>query len=160
MTYSMSKCALFTGLALVAISAMPAFADGMNMKMDPKMPDAKMSGMTAPKAMSTGYQFELAAPPKSTAAGKSIVSIRMMHDGKPVSGAIVIQSRADMGPSGMAGHKVPIKSIGEKPPGTYSFEIDNGPNGPMAGNWAVSFSAKVQGVAETITGSVTVKLKS
>lgn len=150
MSYSMTKSA-WLGLALVTVSTAPALSQEMGMKMDMKM--------TGPKAMAAGYRFELAAPPKSASAGKSIVSLRLMHAGKPVSGAIIIQSRADMGPMGMAAMTAPIKAIGEKPPGTYSFEIDNGPVWKKPDNWAVSVSAKVQGVMQTVTGKVTVKLQ-
>ena len=152
MNTSITKSAWLVGLALVtALSTAPALSQDMGgMKMDMKM--------TSPKATATGYRFELAAPPKSAGAGKSIVSIRLMHAGKPVSGAIIIQSRADMGPMGMAAMTAPIKAIGEKPPGTYSFEIDNGPVWKKPDNWALSFGAKVQGVMQTVTGSITVKL--
>jgi len=129
---------------------MPAFADDMK--------NMSMSG-PKPAAMAAGYQFALAGPPKSAGAGKSIVAVKLLHDGKPVSGAIVIQSQADMGPIGMAAMTAPIKPLGEKPPGTYSFEIDNGPVWRKPDNWALSFSAKVQGVAQTVTGGVTVKLQ-
>ena len=121
-----------------------------------------MGGMpmkaSKPITTSTGYRFELAGPAKSTGGGKSIVAVKLMHDGKPVTGAIVIQSRADMGPINMAGMTAPIKALGEKPPGTYSFEISNGPVWNKTDNWALSVSAKVQGVAQTVTGSVIVKL--
>ena len=147
MNYSMIKGAWLAGLALITVSTAPAYSDEMGMK------------MTSPMASTTGYRFELTAPPKSVGAGKSIVSVRLMHAGKPVSGAIIIQSRADMGPMGMAAMTAPIKAIGEKPAGTYSFEIDNGPVWKKPDNWALSFDAKVQGVMQTVTGSVTVKLK-
>jgi hypothetical protein len=143
------KYILRTGLIGLALATglSTALAQGMN--------------MSGPKAMTatTGYRFELAGPPKSAGAGKSIVPVKLMHDGKPVSGAIIIQSRADMGPIGMAAMTAPIKALGEKPPGTYSFEIDNGPVWRKADNWSVSFGAKVQGVPQTVTGSVTVKLQ-
>ena len=106
----------------------------------------------------SGYRFELAGPVQSAGGGKSVVSVRLMHDGKPVPGAIVIQSRADMGPIGMASMTAPIKPLGEKPPGTYRFEVTNGPVWKKPDNWALSFNAKVQGVAQTVSGSVTVKL--
>lgn len=153
MNTTMRKSAWLVGLALVTanpLSITPALSQDMGgMK------------MTSPKAMaaSTGYRFELAGPPKSAGAGKSIVSVKLMHAGKPVSGAIIIQSRADMGPMGMAAMTAPIKPLGEKPPGTYSFEIDNGPVWKKPDDWAVSFSAKVQGVMQTVTGKVTVKLQ-
>ena len=132
---------------LAAAAAVPAYAQGMGM------------AMKGPAATATmGYRYELAAPVQSSSTGKNIVSVRLLHDGKPVSGAIIIQSRADMGPMGMAAMSAPIKPLGEKPPGTYRFEVSNGPVWNKPDNWALSFSAKVQGVAQTISGSVTVKL--
>ncbi len=132
---------------LMIVGAAPAHAQGTDM------------AMKGPGKMATmGYRYELAAPVQSSSAGKNIVSVRLLHDGKPVSGAIIIQSRADMGPMGMAAMSAPIKPLGENPPGTYRFEVSNGPVWNKPDNWALSFSAKVQGVAQTVSGSVTVKL--
>jgi len=109
-------------------------------------------------AMSTAdYHFELAGAIKS-AGGKSVIAVKLIHDGKPVTGAIIIRSRADMGPINMASMTAPITPLGEKPPGTYSFEVSNGTVWKKPDNWALTFAAKVQGVAQTVTGSVTVKL--
>ena len=114
--------------------------------------------MNGPSATATaGYHYELAGPVRSS-AGKSTVPVRLVHDGKPVSGAIIIQSRADMGRIGMASMTAPIKALGEKPPGTYRFEIANGPVWNKPDIWALSFSAKIQGVAQTVSGGLTVKL--
>lgn len=128
----------------------------------PAVAQDNMSGMamkgSKPASATTGYSFQLAGPAKSAGGGKSVVAVRLMHDGKPVTGAIIIQSRADMGPINMAGMTAPIKSLGEKPPGTYSFEVSNGPVWNKPDDWALTFGAKVQGVAQTVTGSVTVKL--
>jgi hypothetical protein len=119
--------------------------------------DMKMSAPTAMTAQSA-YRFELAGPAKSAGAGKSIVSVKLIHNGKPVTGAVIIQSRADMGPIGMAAMTAPIKPLGEQPPGIYRFEVQNGPVWKQADNWAISFNAKVQGVMKTVSGSVTVRL--
>lgn len=150
MNYNMMKSAGRIGLALaiwIPLAATPSLAQM----------DMKMSG---PMAMhpSGPYRFELAEPPKSGGNGKSIVAIRLLHDGKPVTGAIIIQSRADMSPMGMATMTAPIKPLGEKPSGVYRFEIANGPVWKKPDNWAISLGAKVQGVMQTVTGSVTVKL--
>jgi hypothetical protein len=131
--------------------SLPAFAA------EPGMGGMAMSG-PKPAAATMGYQFELAGPAKS-AGGKSTVAVRLMHDGKPVTGAVIIQSRADMGPMGMAGMTAPIKPLGEKPPGTYLFEVANGPVWNKPDKWAMSFSAKVQGEASTIRGNVVAELK-
>jgi hypothetical protein len=147
MNTSKRKCAWLVSLALAIASTAPALSQETGMK------------MTSPKAATAGYRFEVAAPPKSAGAGKSIVSVRLMHAGKPVSGAVIIQSRADMGPMGMTAHTAPIRALGEKPPGTYSFEIDNGSVWKKPDDWDINFSAKVQGVMQTVTGKVTVRLQ-
>ena len=134
-----------TALLLIA-SGSPIFAA-----------DMKMSGPAA-MAAETAYRFELAGPAKSAGAGKSIISVKLTHEGKPVSGAIIIQSRADMGPIGMAAMTAPIKPLGEQPPGIYRFEIQNGSVWKQADNWAISFGVKVQGIMKTVNGSVTVRL--
>lgn len=151
MKYSGKNCIRLGSLVVAAampLAATPTFAA-----------DAAMQ-MNNPKAMTAmaGYRFELAGPPQSAGAGKNFVAVKLLHDGKPVVGAVVIQTRADMGPMGMAAMTAPITSIGEGPPGTYRFEVDNGPVWKKPDNWALSFAAKVQGVAQTVTGSITVKL--
>jgi hypothetical protein len=101
------------------------------------------------------YRFEVAGNPQAT-GGKSIVAVRLTHtpDNKPVTGAVIIQSRADMGPDGMKEMTAPVKALPSKDPGVYLFEIEPG----MAGSWMLTLAAKVQGEAETVRGSVTVKL--
>src|SRR5437762_13789051 len=71
------------------------------------------------------YRFELAGTPQKTGKGASTVSVKLVHlpDNKPVTGAIIIQSRADMGPIGMAAMTAPIKPLPEQPSGTYRLEI-------------------------------------
>lgn len=112
----------------------------------------------APETSDAHYRFELAGPPEPAGADKNIVFIKLLHDGNPVTGAIVIQSKADMSPIGMAGMTATIKALGEKPPGTYRFEVNNGSVWRKPDNWSLTFGAKVQGVAPTVTGSVMVKL--
>ena len=134
---------------LLSAAALPSFAaDDMGMAMK----------SSKPAASTAGYHFQLAGPAKSS-GGKSVVAVQLLHDGKPVPGAIIFQSRADMGPMNMASMTAPIKPLGEKPAGIYNFEISNGPVWNKPDNWALSFGAKVQGEAQTVTGSVTVALK-
>jgi len=118
-----------------------------------------MSAST-PMAMTSAYRFEVVGPVQST-SGTSIVSIRLVHttDNKPVVGAIIIQSRADMGPIGMATMKAPIKALPVTTPGVYPFEVQNGTVWSKPDNWALSFEAKVQGESATVSGSVVVALK-
>lgn len=114
----------------------------------------------APMAMSMGYQFELATPIQSN-SGKSIVSVRIVHtaDKKPVIGAVIIESRADMGPIGMAAMNAPIKALPITTPGVYPFEIQNGSVWKKPDKWSLTFAAKVQGEAATVRGSIITELK-
>lgn len=124
--------------------------------------DMSMGGAMSGPSMAntaTGYRFELVGQPK-TSGGKSTVSVRIIHasDKKPVIGAIIIQSRADMGPMGMAAMTAPIKAMPSTTPGIYTFVVANGPVWSKPDKWELSFSAKVQGEAQTVRGAVVVML--
>ena len=108
-------------------------------------------------AAASDYKFETVGDPLPAAAGKSIVAVRLIHvpDRKPVAGAIVIQSRADMTPDAMPEMTAPVKALPPTSADTYRFEVEPG----MGGNWMLKLAAKVQGEGETVRGSVTVKLK-
>ena len=76
-----------------------------------------------------------------------------MHvpDNKPVAGAVLFESKSDMGPSGMAEMPGKVSPLPAEKPGLYHFQIETG----MAGKWALNLGAKVQGEADTVRGSVT-----
>ena len=105
-------------------------------------------------AATTDYKFELVGKPQLS-AHKDIVQVRLVHvaDGKPVPDAVIFESKADMGPEGMATMGAPVKALSAKD-GTYSFEVEPG----MAGTWALHLAAKVQGEAETVRGTVNAAL--
>ena len=113
-------------------------------------------GTTGSWSAAADYRFEAAGKPQPSPGGKSIVSVRLLHvsDKKPVPGAIIIQTKADMGPDGMVDMTAPVQAVTQKEPGIYLFEIQPG----MAGKWMLTLAAKVQGEAETVLGSVTVEL--
>lgn len=116
------------------------------------------SGILAPVpsiAAPQDYRFELVGPPTAV-NGKSIVELRLVHvpDKKPVTGAVVFETKADMGPAGMPTMTAPTKMLPEAPPGVYRVEVQP----DMAGGWAITIAAKVQGESETVRGSVTVNL--
>ena len=103
---------------------------------------------------SSDYRFELTGKPQLSAK-KDIVQVRLVRvaDGKPIPDAVVFESKADMGPSGMETMTAPVKALPAKG-GVYSFEIDPA----MAGTWALHLAAKVQGEPETIRGTVNADL--
>ncbi len=105
-------------------------------------------------AKSADYRFELVGKPQLSGQ-KDVVHVRLVRaaDGKPVPDAVIFESKADMGPAGMATMIAPVKALPAKG-GIYSFEVDPG----MAGAWALHFAAKVQGKAETVRGTLNADL--
>ena len=105
-------------------------------------------------AGATDYAFEpVAAEMKK---GDDVtVAVRLVHrpTGKPVAGAVIIRTRIDMAPDGMADMQSPVTPLPATEPGVYAFKTDL----PMAGRYQVSLAAKVQGEPETVVGKVIVK---
>jgi hypothetical protein len=83
------------------------------------------------------------------------VAVRLTNKttGKPVADAVIIRTRVDMAPDGMAEMESPVSPLPAKEPGVYAFKTDL----PMAGRYQLSLAAKVQGEAETVTGKVVIK---
>jgi len=97
------------------------------------------------------YRFELVQA-QPAGAGKTNVSVRLVHvpDNKPVAGAVLFESKTDMGPDGMAEMTGKVSPLPSDQPSLYRFQIETG----MAGKWALNLGAKVQGEAGTVRGSV------
>jgi hypothetical protein len=106
------------------------------------------------KAKSADYRFELVGQPQLSGQ-RDVVQVRLVHatDGKPVLDAVIFESKADMGPAGMATMTAPMKALPPKG-GVYSFEVEPG----MAGTWALHLAAKVQGEPDTVRGTVNADL--
>ncbi len=86
--------------------------------------------------------------------GDAVIDVRLVHEptGKPTENAVIFDKRFDMGPDSMASMTAPVEAQGSPAPGVYRFKVAP----TMEGRWALTLSAKVQGVAETITGTVVV----
>ena len=112
-------------------------------------------------AAAKDYRFQLAGTPQKEGKDTSVVSVKLVHlpDNKPISGAIIIQTKADMAPIGMAAMGAPAKALPEQPPGTYRFEIPNGTVWKKPDNWELTLDAKVQGEPETVHGRIVVRLE-
>src|SRR3954447_8474867 len=82
-----------------------------------------------------------------------VVSVRLKHkaSGKPVTDAVIVQTRIDMSPDAMGEMASPLAAVPSSEPGVYSFKTDLA----MEGRWLLSIAAKVQGEAETIGGKIT-----
>jgi hypothetical protein len=82
-----------------------------------------------------------------------VVAVRLKHKatGKPITDAVIVQSRIDMAPDGMAEMASPLTPVPSDEPGVYSFKTEL----PMQGRWLLSVAAKVQGEPETVIGKIT-----
>ena len=82
-----------------------------------------------------------------------VVSVCLKHKltGKIVTDAVIVQTRIDMEPEGMAEMASPLTALPSTEPGVYSFKTDLS----MEGQWLLSIAAKVQGEPETVIGKIT-----
>ncbi len=110
---------------------------------------APLASLAAP----ADYHFELAGQPEKTGTAM-LVKVRLVNvtGGKPVPGVEIVQTRLDMGPDGMAAMTAKVKLLPSNEPDVYLFEAQP----TMAGNWALTLSAKAPGEPEAITGTVTI----
>ena len=119
---------------------------------------AAISGLAAPIEAFAGaadYRFEVAGPPGKSGKATT-VKIRLVHlpDGKPVPGAVIFQTRFDMGPEGMESMTAPAKLARSNDANLYQLELEP----QMGGKWQLSLSAKVQGETETVSGTVPITI--
>jgi hypothetical protein len=82
-----------------------------------------------------------------------VVSVRLKHKatGKPVTDAVIVQTRIDMSPDAMGEMASPLTVVPSNELGVYSFKTDLS----MQGRWLLSIAAKVQGEPETVVGKIT-----
>src|SRR5262249_42896905 len=103
-------------------------------------------------AAASDYMFE----PVSAQVKKGddvIVSVRLKHKptDKPVTDAVIVQTRIDMPPDAMGEMASPLTPVPSTELGVYSFKTDLS----MQGRWLLSIAAKVQGEPETVLGKIT-----
>jgi hypothetical protein len=111
---------------------------------------------TPARAAGKDYRFDLV---QAQLAGNNLtdVTVKLTHipDGKTVPGAVIFQTKVDMGPSGMGEMTGKVTPQTPDPAGLYHFRTETG----MAGTWALTLAAKVQGEADTVRGTVTFDAK-
>ena len=99
------------------------------------------------------YEFQLVA--KELKEGEAEVAVKLVHKptGRLIPDAVIFAQRIDMGPDGMETMNSSIEALPSSEPGVYRFKT----NLTMAGNWAVSLGAKVQGETGTLESKLVLK---
>jgi hypothetical protein len=109
-------------------------------------------GSTSLFAAASDYKFEFV---KAEPAGTRItdVTVKLIHipDSKLVPEAVIFETKADMGPSGMKRMTGQTSlSAASAEPGMYRIRTETG----MGGTWALTLAAKVQGEIETVRSTI------
>ena len=113
------------------------------------------STVLSAQAGANDYEFQLVSKEQKTGAPVEI-AVRLVHkpDGKPVPDAVIFATRLDMAPAGMEDMATPVTTaVPGGAPGVYRFKAKLS----MAGGWALSLGAKVQGEADTVQGKLLIK---
>lgn len=102
-------------------------------------------------AGASDYVFEAVQRNVKTGTGRD-VAVRLVRKpgGHPVAGAVILKTRLDMGPDNMAAMTSTVTPTASSEPLIYRFKADF----TMAGRWALTLAAKVQGEPETVKGTV------
>ncbi|KAB2943717.1 MAG: FixH family protein [Hyphomicrobium sp.] len=107
---------------------------------------------TTSLADSKDYEFQLID--QAVKQGDAVIAVKLVHkpSGRPIPDAVIFAKRIDMGPDGMAMMDSPLEPVAATEPGVYRFKTKL----TMAGRWALSLAAKVQGEAGTVENKLIV----
>ena len=101
------------------------------------------------------YEFE---PVKTEIKSSNVatVAVRLVHkpSRKPVTDAVIVQTRLDMAPDGMASMTAAHVPLPSPEPGVYAFKAPL----TLAGRWLLIISAKVQGESDPVVGNIIFKV--
>jgi hypothetical protein len=99
------------------------------------------------------YEFQLIN--KEVKQGEAVIAVRLVHkpSGRSIPDAVIFAKRLDMGPESMEAMTAPLEAVPSTEPGVYRFKT----NLTMAGNWALSLAAKVQGETGTVESKLIIK---
>jgi hypothetical protein len=99
------------------------------------------------------YEFQLVD--KEVKEGQAVVTVKLVQKstGKAVPDAVIFAKRIDMGPDAMAEMTAPLDLLPGSEPGIYRFKTEL----TMAGQWALTLGAKVQGETGTVESKLIVK---
>lgn len=104
------------------------------------------------RADTADYAFQLLQP-EIKLSEPADIAVRLIDNrsGKTVADAVILASRLDMAPDGMATMQAPLEARASSEPGTYRFMAKL----TMEGGWRLSLAAKIQGEAGTLENRLT-----
>jgi YtkA-like protein len=101
------------------------------------------------------YEFQLVS--KEVNKGDAVIAVKLVHkpSGRGIPDAVIIAKRIDMGPDGMGEMQAKLDPVPGGEPGVYQFKTSL----DMAGRWALTLGAKVQGETGTVQTKLIVNAK-
>jgi hypothetical protein len=89
--------------------------------------------------------------------GNAVIAVKLVHkpSGRAIPDAVIFAKRIDMGPDNMASMAAPLEPVAGGEPGIYQFKTTL----EMAGRWALTLGAKVQGETGTVQSKLIVNAK-
>jgi len=120
-----------------------AFAAALTMATMPAWADVK------------DYEFLLVS--KEVKKGEAVIAVKLVHkpSGRGIPDAVIFAKRIDMGPDGMGEMQAKLDPMPGGEPGVYQFKT----NLDMAGRWALTLGAKVQGETGTVQSKLILNAK-
>lgn len=109
----------------------------------------------SPLAFADIKDFEFQLIDKEVKEGQAVVTVKLIQKstGKAIPDAVIFAKRIDMGPDQMEAMTAPLDLLPGSDPGVYRFKTDL----TMAGQWALTLAAKVQGESGTVENRLIVK---
>jgi len=101
------------------------------------------------------YEFQLVS--QEVKKGDAVIAVKLVHkpSGRAIPDAVIFAKRIDMGPDNMASMAAPLQPVPGGEPGVYQFKTSL----EMAGRWALTLGAKVQGETGTVQSKLIVTAK-
>jgi hypothetical protein len=101
------------------------------------------------------YEFQLVS--QEVKKGDSVIAVKLVHkpSGRGIPDAVIFAKRLDMAPDNMGSMVAPLEAVVGGEPGVYRFKT----NLEMAGRWALTLGAKVQGETGTVQTKLIVNAK-
>lgn len=115
-----------------------------------------MAAATIPaRADIKDYEFQLVS--QDVKKGDAVIAVKLVHkpSGRTIPDAVIFAKRLDMGPDNMADMQAKLDPVPGGAPGVYQFKT----NLDMAGRWALTLGAKVQGETGTVQTKLIVHAK-